>query len=150
MNSSAISKQDPEEHLWKKDYYNFSNARNSKKTTKGICPIYIRLTINGRRPEQSTGRFINPSLWSPVAGRVKGNNDQARQVNQYLDTLRSKVLKLEREMVLDGIPVNFANFREKCLGITEAPRMLMEIFQQHNDQMDALIRAGHGFYPTYR
>jgi site-specific recombinase XerD len=123
-------------------------ARNSKKTSKGLSPIYIRLTINGRRLEQSIGRFIHPSLWSPAAGRMKGNNDHARQVNQYLDTLTSKVLKLEREMVLDGVTVNFDNFREKWLGITEAPRMLMETFQQHNDQMEALIGAGKDFCPA--
>jgi site-specific recombinase XerD len=120
-------------------------ARNSKKTSKGLSPIYIRLTINGRRLEQSIGRFINPALWSPAAGRMKGNTDLARQVNQYLDTLKSKVLTLEREMVLDGVPVNFANFREKWLGVTDAPRMLMEIFQQHNDQMEELIQAGKEF-----
>jgi site-specific recombinase XerD len=123
-------------------------ARNSKKTSKGLSPIYIRLTINGHRLEQSIGRYINPAHWSPAAGRVKGNNDQARQVNQYLDTLKSKVLTIEREMVLDGVPVNFAKFREKWLGVTDAPRMLMEIFQQHNDQMEELIQAGKEFCPA--
>ena len=122
-------------------------ARKSKKTSKGLSPIYIRLTINGQRLDQSIQRYVDSGLWSAASGRVKGNTEQARQVNSYLDTLTSKVLKLEREMVLDGIPVNFESFREKWLGITEAPRMLMEIFQQHNDQMDALIRAGKDFSP---
>jgi len=122
-------------------------ARKSKKTSKGLCPIYIRLTINGQRLDQSIQRYVDSGLWSAASGRVKGNTEQARQVNSYLDTLTSKVLKLEREMVLDGIPVNFESFREKWLGITEAPRMLMEIFQQHNDQMEALIRAGKDFSP---
>jgi len=122
-------------------------ARKSKKTSKGLYPIYIRLTINGQRLDQSIQRYVDSGLWSAASGRVKGNTEQARQVNSYLDTLTSKVLKLEREMVLDGIPVNFESFREKWLGITEAPRMLMEIFQQHNDQMEALIRAGKDFSP---
>ena len=122
-------------------------ARKSKKTSKGLYPIYIRLTINGQRLDQSIQRYVDSGLWSAASGRVKGNTEQARQVNSYLDTLTSKVLKLEREMVLDGIPINFESFREKWLGITEAPRMLMEIFQQHNDQMEALIRAGKDFSP---
>ena len=122
-------------------------ARKSKKTSKGLSPIYMRLTINGQRLDQSIQRYVDCGLWFAAAGRVKGNTEQARQVNSYLDTLTGKVLKLEREMVLDGIPVNFESFREKWLGITEAPRMLMEIFQQHNDQMDALIRAGKDFSP---
>jgi site-specific recombinase XerD len=122
-------------------------ARKSKKTSKGLSPIYMRLTINGQRLDQSIQRYVDGGLWSAAAGRVKGNTEQARQVNSYLDTLTSKVLKLEREMVLDGIAINFESFREKWLGITEAPRMLMEIFQQHNDQMDDLIRAGKDFSP---
>jgi len=122
-------------------------ARNSKKNSTGLSPIYMRITVNGQRLDQSIQRYVVGSLWSAAAGRVKGNTEQARQINLYLDTLTSKVLKLEREMVLDGIPVNFANFREKWLGIAEPARMIMEIFQEHNDQMEALIRVGKDFSP---
>jgi hypothetical protein len=47
-------------------------------------------------------------------------------------------------MVLDGVAVNFDSFREKWLGVKEAPRMLVDIFQQHNDQMAALINVYSG------
>lgn len=116
-------------------------------TSKGLAPIYIRITVNGRRLEHSIHRFVDPAHWSAAAGRMKGNNEQARQVNLYLNTLTGKVLRLEREIVLDGFAVNFDNFREKWLGLTEKPRMLMEIFQQHNDQMEALIKAGKDYSP---
>ncbi len=68
-------------------------------------------------------------------------------VNRYLDTLNGKVLRLEREMVIDGKSVDFTNFREKWLGFTDAPRMPIGVFQQHNDQTAALIQAGKD-YPT--
>src|SRR5450631_4403972 len=117
-------------------------ARKSKKTSKGLVPLYIRLTINGQRLEHSIQRYLPTANWSATAARVKGNNKQARQVNLYLDTLTSKVLRLEREMVIDGQTFNFSNFREKWLGITEPSRMLIEIFQEHNDKMAAFIKAG--------
>ena len=123
-------------------------ARKSKKNREGLVPIYIRITVNGQRLDHSIQRYVEPSQWSAAAGRVKGNNDGARQVNLYLDTLNTKVLRLEREMVIDGITVNFANFREKWLGLTERPRMLLEIFQQHNDQMAAMVKAGKDFSPA--
>jgi len=123
-------------------------ARKSKKTSKGLVPIYIRITVNGQRLEQSIQRYVPAAQWSAAAGRVKGNNEQAHQINRYLDTLNGKVLRLEREMVVDGVAVNFDNFREKWVGLTEAPRMLIEIFQQHNDQMAALIRAGKDYAPA--
>ncbi len=118
-----------------------------KKTSKGLIPIYIRITIDGSRLEQSIQRYVPAAQWSAAAGQVKGSNEQAHQINLYLDTLTSKVLRLEREMVIDGQILNFSNFREKWLGITEAPRMLIEVFQQHNDQMASLVKAGKDYSP---
>jgi site-specific recombinase XerD len=120
-------------------------ARKSKKTSKGLIPIYIRITVNGQRLEQSIQRYVQAAQWSAAAGRMKGNNDQVRQVNLYLDTLTTKVLRLEREIIMDGQTVTFDNFREKWLGITEAPRMLIEVFHQHNDQMASLVKAGKDY-----
>jgi hypothetical protein len=51
-------------------------------------------------------------------------------------------------MVIDGKTLDFVNFREKWQGLTEAPRMLIEIFQQHNDQMADLIKAGKDYAPA--
>ncbi len=120
-------------------------ARKSKMSRKGLVPLYIRNTIDGQRLEHSIQRYVRAAHWSAAAGRVKGNNGQARQINLYLDSLKSKVLRLEREMVLDGVAVCFDTFREKWLGVKEAHRMLIAIFQQHNDQMAALIKAGKGY-----
>jgi len=120
-------------------------ARKSKKTSQGLIPIYIRLTVNGQRLEHSIQRYVQAAQWSPAAGRMKGNNDQVRQVNLYLDTLTTKVLRLEREIVMDGQILTFDNFREKWIGVTEAPRMLIEVFQQHNDQMASLVKAGKDY-----
>lgn len=123
-------------------------ARKSKKTSHGLAPVYRRITVNGQRLEQSIQRFVDPAQWSAIAGRLKGNTSQARQLNLYLDTLSSKVLQMEREMVMDGVTVNFSNFSEKWLGLIEPARLLLEVFQQHNDQMAALIRAGKEFCPA--
>jgi hypothetical protein len=46
-------------------------ARKSKKTSKGLVPIYIRITVNGQRLEHSIQRYVDASQWSARAGRVK-------------------------------------------------------------------------------
>ncbi len=58
-------------------------ARKSKKTSKGLVPIYIRITVNGQRLEHSIQTYVDDGQWSARAGRVKGSNDQARKVNLY-------------------------------------------------------------------
>ncbi|MBS1605212.1 MAG: site-specific integrase [Bacteroidetes bacterium] len=123
-------------------------VRTSKKNGNGLAPVYLRITVKGQRLEQSVQRFVEPAQWSRAAGRLKGNTSQTRQVNLYLDTLSSKVLQMEREMVMDGVAVNFSNFREKWLGLTELPRMLLDVFQLHNDRMAALIGVGKDYCPA--
>jgi len=115
-------------------------------TRDKLAPIYIRITVNGQRIDQSIQRYVEVTRWWAAAGRVRGNSVEARQMNVYLDTLSSKVLKLEREMVQDGQVITVESFREKWMGIQHRPRMLMEIFQQHNDQLAALI--GKEFSPA--
>ncbi len=118
--------------------------RKTKMTRDKLAPIYIRITVNGQRIDQSIQRYVEVTRWA--AGRVRGNSVEVRQMNVYLDTLTAKVLKLEREMVQDGQVITVESFREKWMGIQERPRMLMIIFQQHNDQLAALI--GKEFSPA--
>lgn len=122
-------------------------VRKSKKTTDGLLPVYIRITINGQRIDQSIQRYVQATQWSVQAGRMKGNGNEARQLNLYLDTLTGKVLKIERELVQDGKVITIDSFREKWLGLADKPRMLLELFQQHNDQIAALIQVGRDFAP---
>jgi len=122
-------------------------VKKSKPTKDGKLPLYIRITVNGQRIEHGIQRYIDASQWSVAAGQMKGNGNEARQLNLYLATLTSKVLKLERELVQDRRPVTFESFREKWLGIADKARMLLELFQQHNDQIAALIQVGRDFAP---
>ena len=45
-------------------------SKTSKITKDGLVPIYLRVTINGERFEQSTQRYILPSKWSVEAGKA--------------------------------------------------------------------------------
>lgn len=119
--------------------------RKSKMTKDKLAPVYMRITVNGQRLEYSIQRYVEVARWGAAAGRVKGSGAEGRQLNAYLDALTNKVHQQEREMMQDGKIITFDSFREKWLGITERPHMLMEIFQQHNDQMAALV--GKEFSP---
>ncbi|MDO6390261.1 site-specific integrase [Pontibacter sp. BT731] len=110
------------------------------KTTKGnLLPIYLRVTLQGRRLELSTYRYVSPERWSVEAGKMKGSSVEARSVNAYLDTLRDKAYGHHRELLEEGRPVTLEAFREKWMGIKEKPVMLLEVFQMHNDQVSKLV-----------
>jgi hypothetical protein len=66
-------------------------VKEARKDSKGLVPIYLRITVNGERAEISTDRKINPGNWDKVAERVTGRSEPARIVNVALDTLVGKV-----------------------------------------------------------
>jgi hypothetical protein len=65
-------------------------ARTSK-TIKSLIPLHNRITIKGQWLDYSLLLFVEAGQWSSVAGRVRGSNEQARQINLYPDTLTGKV-----------------------------------------------------------
>ena len=36
-----------------------------------------RITINGRRLDNSTGKFVDPSKWHPEMSKMRGNSEEA-------------------------------------------------------------------------
>jgi site-specific recombinase XerD len=99
----------------------------------------MRVTINGGRFETSTQRYVEATKWSTSAGKMKGNTEEARSLNVYLDTLKNKVYFYQKEIIQAGEQVTAETFKQKWLGVTEKPRMLLEIFQQHNSQLEQLV-----------
>lgn len=114
-------------------------GKSAKKTTENLVPIYLRVTINGSRFEVSTQRYVDAAKWSSAAGKMKGNTEEARTINAYLDTLRSKVYTYQKDIIQSNNQLTIETFKEKWLGTNDRPRMLCEVFQHHNDQVAQLI-----------
>lgn len=51
-------------------------------------PIYIRVTVDGRRTELSAKRDVDPKIWNKFAGRAKGTKEEIKALNAYLDVLQ--------------------------------------------------------------
>ena len=109
------------------------------KRKGGLMPVYLRVIIEGKRFEVTTNRYIESSKWSAKAEKVKGNTDEARGINSYLDLPKQKIYNYQKEILKEDKIFSVEFLREKWFGIKDQKRMLIEIFQHHNDQMKALI-----------
>jgi len=65
--------------------------KKSKASASGTLPIYLRITIDGKRTEISTKRTIEIKKWSVEANKAIGRTEDIRELNAYLDSLVSKV-----------------------------------------------------------
>jgi len=114
-------------------------AKRAKTNVNGLVPIYSRITVNGKRIELTTGRFVELSKWSADAGKMKGTSDEARSINNQLDILKMKIIDAQMELVHKNIPVTSESLKLKLLGSNERARMLVPIFQDHNNKIKELI-----------
>jgi len=116
--------------------------KKPKGYVNGDRPIYLRIIVNGIAKESSLQRTWDPDRWNSDSGRATGTKNDARALNAFLDILQGKVHEARHHLILDSKPVTAAAVRNLLQGREadgERPRMLLEIFQHHNDQIAALI-----------
>ncbi|TDE05382.1 MULTISPECIES: site-specific integrase [Flavobacterium] len=114
-------------------------AKSTKANAAGLLPIYVRLTVDGNRIEFSTKKFIDSAKWSPEMSKMKGNTENARSLNEYLDLLKSKIFDIQMELIHRNEPLTIEVFKNRLLGINERERMLIPIFEEHNRKVEELI-----------
>ena len=121
---------------------NFSLLFYMKKRndyTSGPAPIYLRITIKGKRAEMATGRSCEPSKWNNSAGRAIGNKEEARTFNSFLDGLQSKVYEAHRMLSEKSDEITAESLKNKLSGKDESVVMLMDVFREHNRKVAALV-----------
>jgi site-specific recombinase XerD len=114
--------------------------KKPKNYVKGAKHIYLRITIDGARTEISSKRVCEePQKWNSHAGRMVGTKESVRALNSFLDSLQQKVFEAYQSLLHVDEIISPEKIKNKVLGITEKGRMLLEVFQQHNEQMNALV-----------
>jgi site-specific recombinase XerD len=114
-------------------------AKSTKANATGLFPIYVRLTVEGKRFEYSTKKFIEPSKWSNELSRMKGNSEEARSINSLLDFTKNQINEIQFELLKDNITLNIEEFKNRLLGTKERERMLIPIFKEHNSKIKELL-----------
>jgi site-specific recombinase XerD len=114
-------------------------AKSTKANAAGRFPIYVRLTVDGKRMEFSTKKFIDSNKWSPEMSKMKGNSEDARSLNEYLDLMKSKIFDIQMELIHRNELLTIEVFKNRLLGIQERQRMLIPIFEEHNRKVEELL-----------
>ena len=61
--------------------------RKDKEDKDGKVPIYARVTVNGKRAEIAIKRYVMSEKWISGSEVVKGNSEEARTINTYINSL---------------------------------------------------------------
>ncbi|MFT3795240.1 site-specific integrase [Flavobacterium sp.] len=120
-------------------------AKKTKANVAGLLPIYIRLTVDGERLEFSSKKFIEKSKWSDELSKMKGTSEEARSINNYLDSVKSQIIDIQMTLTHKREALNIENFRKRLFDETDSQRMLLPIYRDHNNRIEGLL--GNGYAP---
>lgn len=123
-------------------YFYLKQSKNEKNAARYV---YMRITVDGKSTELSTKRLWYQEKWNGSAGRATGNKEDARNLNSYLEVLAAKVYQAKKKLIEADKEISAETLKKVLLGTDEEKRMILEIFQYHNDQVATLV--GHEYAP---
>lgn len=117
----------------------------------GKTSIYLRITVNGKRCEISIKRKIDPTKWNSISGKLNGNNEEAYQLNKYINSISSKLYKIQEKFILEDKPFTALMIKNRFLNKDDTRKTLLQIFDEHNNQIEKLVGNSYssGCYKRY-
>ena len=106
-----------------------------KKIQDGKAPVYVRVTIDGKRSEISIKRSISPESWNPKKGIAKGSKEESRILNDYIEQVRNRIFECYRELQQQKKCITADTIKGKYLGQDEKEHTVISTFEYHNSRM---------------
>jgi site-specific recombinase XerD len=113
----------------------FTRTSRSKNDTK--LPVYLRITVDGKRAELSTKEYVEADKWSKEKGRVKGNSEAIRGINHRIEVWENKIKDIYSELLEKNKHITPTILKNIALGIEEKENTLISLFEHHKAEVEA-------------
>lgn len=113
-----------------------------RSETDGKAMIYARVTINGKRSEFSLGRRVEEHRWDSRGGKLRGTASEVSNFNRFLDNVKNRLYDIYDVLLKDKEDISATIVKNIYLGKAGKEYMVLEIFQEHNDEMESLLGKG--------
>lgn len=115
--------------------------KKSKLMKNGEAPIAMRITVRGQIAEIMVKRSIPVELWNQPKECSKGKDYAAKELNHYLETVKARIFKIQRELEIDNKVVTADAIRDRYYGRDKVcnQKGICEIYAEHNERCRALI-----------
>jgi len=110
--------------------------RRTRLNRNGEAPVFLRLTVNGVRVDANLKKTVKPEQWSSAKGKAIEKDRYTKELNLYLDSVKLRIMKIQRDMEVDGEEnITAQKVLDRYLGKGLPERhTLVELFEQHNEK----------------
>ncbi|PZP47831.1 MAG: hypothetical protein DI598_10605 [Pseudopedobacter saltans] len=123
--------------------------QTKSRSANGLCLIYARITINGKRIEISTNRKISQALWNAKMQKATGNSTEAKSLNNHLEAMKTMLFQHFSRMITIGKTVTPLLLKNEFLGISEDRKTLNDAFDFLLKQYQEKLKIGNTSVTTF-
>ena len=118
--------------------------RDSRVRKDGTNSIEVVLTVNGERCAFSTGKKVKSCNWDKNKQQVKGKDEEAQSLNNYLKAIKAKLYQKEAELLERDFVITAELLRDAYFDKVESlkEKSLFEVFEEHNQEQEKLVGNG--------
>lgn len=131
----ALKKYAPMQNTFSIIFY----PRGNDTDKNGKAPIYARITVNGKRSEFSIKRKVLLEKWNSDTGKITGKTPDILELNQYMISIQNKINKIQAQLSENETTITAEQIKNIYLGKDRKDKMLIEIFQEHNNEVNRLV-----------
>jgi site-specific recombinase XerD len=112
----------------------------TKAKKNGEVPVLMKININGERVVMQLQRSILPEEWDSKRAKVIGRSHEAREFNEYIDSVITRTRQKYSELITMHDTVTPQLLRDAVLGVNTAKaKMIIEIWEDHIEGLRKLI-----------
>ncbi|MFY0608514.1 MAG: site-specific integrase [Cyclobacteriaceae bacterium] len=115
---------------------------NRSRIKDGKASINARITVNQQKANFSVKRSIPVELWDQSYNRAKGSSGISKDINLYLDIVKTKLFDAYQELLLHDAELTAETIKNKYLGIEEDQQTLIGLCDYHNEEMRDVLEWG--------
>ena len=116
--------------------------KKSETNTDGMVILYARITINGKRGEFSLGRRVDEQRWDSRSVKLRGSSIEVSNFNRFLDNVKNRLFEIYDDRLKEKKDISATIIKNTYLGKEGKEYMVLEIFQEHNDEIESLLDKG--------
>jgi hypothetical protein len=98
------------------------------KSKDGKAPIYVRITVDGKRTDLALKTDIEIDKWNHLKGIAKGKSEEIRSINDYLEKVRSRLMECYKELLLKNKLITADLIKDMFSGVEAKENTLISVF----------------------
>lgn len=103
------------------------------KAKDGKEPIYACVTVNRQRAYIALKQNVDPKNWDSGKGVAKGNKDEVKSINNYLEEVRLAIGSSYKELQLKRKMLSAKAVKDLYLGAEQEVYSMSRLFSYHNE-----------------